>query len=60
MFLKVCLFVLAVVVTVSCDTPASCNYDDVLGEWILYETEKNGTSDIDCSENGEKSLLIQA
>jgi len=40
---------LAVVGLVQGDTPANCTYDDVVGTWTFYESDRTGTKDIDCS-----------
>ncbi|XP_071520204.1 dipeptidyl peptidase 1-like [Panulirus ornatus] len=34
------------------DTPANCTFEDVKGDWILYETERSGDASIDCSNMG--------
>lgn len=34
------------------DTPANCTFDDVRGDWILYETERSGDANIDCNNMG--------
>ena len=37
------------VVGVVGDTPANCTYQDVVGSWIFYESERSGSSSLDCS-----------
>lgn len=32
------------------DTPANCTFDDVVGNWIFYESERGHSSSIDCSD----------
>lgn len=34
------------------DTPANCTFDDVRGDWLLYETERTGHAGIDCDDMG--------
>jgi cathepsin C len=35
------------------DTPANCTYDDIVGTWTFYETERSGDGNIDCSKQGK-------
>jgi len=30
------------------DTPANCTYDDIVGNWIFYESDRGHSSTIDC------------
>jgi len=42
------------------DTPANCTYDDIVGTWNFYESQRDGDSTIDCSGKVsfvEKSLI---
>ncbi|KAG0713656.1 hypothetical protein GWK47_015725 [Chionoecetes opilio] len=36
------------IVGAAADTPGNCTFDDVRGDWILYETERTGDATIDC------------
>lgn len=46
------MVLLVVVVGAAADTPANCTFDDVRGDWILYETERTGDATIDCDNMG--------
>lgn len=46
------MILMVVMVGVQADTPANCTFDDVRGEWILYETERSGDAKIDCDNMG--------
>jgi cathepsin C len=35
---------------VAADTPANCTYEDILGTWTFFETERSGDQSIDCSQ----------
>jgi len=37
---------------VRADTPANCTYDDIVGSWTFYETERSGDNSIDCTKQG--------
>ena len=50
-WLKV-LMCVVLVVGGAADTPANCTFDDVQGDWILYETERMGDASIDCDNMG--------
>jgi len=44
------LFLLFAVVGLSKgDTPANCTYEDIVGTWTFYESERIGTRNIDCT-----------
>ena len=40
---------------VMADTPANCSYEDIVGSWTFYETERSGDRSIDCSKQGTYS-----
>jgi len=41
--------ILACIGIVSGDTPANCTYEDVVGTWTFYESQRTGTKDLDCT-----------
>jgi len=43
------VFLLFLVVGTNADTPANCSFQDVVGKWTFYESERSGDSRIDCS-----------
>ncbi|XP_042225516.1 dipeptidyl peptidase 1-like isoform X2 [Homarus americanus] len=45
-------FLVMLVGGVHADTPANCTFDDVRGDWIIYETERTGHANIDCDNMG--------
>jgi len=46
------LLLVGALALVYADTPANCTFDDVMGDWMLYETERSGKADIDCDDMG--------
>lgn len=46
------LVVVVLVAGAAADTPANCTFDDIRGDWILYETERTGDASIDCNNMG--------
>merc|ERR1719264_921438 len=42
-------FLLFLIVSAKADTPANCSFEDVVGKWTFYESERSGDSRIDCS-----------
>merc|ERR1719264_1291425 len=42
-------FLLFLIVSAKADTPANCSFQDVVGKWTFYESERSGDSGIDCS-----------
>jgi len=39
------------------DTPANCTFEDVEGDWIFYETSRNGDPDLDCSSKNYRPSI---
>ena len=49
---------LLVLATVRADFPVECHFDDIVGQWVFYETERNLAPMPDCDSVGEFKLFI--
>lgn len=39
------------------DTPANCTYDDIVGNWIFYESDRGHSSSVDCDTASKNQTL---
>ncbi|XP_053644016.2 dipeptidyl peptidase 1 isoform X2 [Cherax quadricarinatus] len=46
------VLVVMLVTGTQADTPANCTFDDIRGDWTIYETERTGDDNIVCDEMG--------
>lgn len=50
------IFILAFLSGNMADTPANCTFEDTVGTWMFYESERSQTNQIDCSRG---SAVVQ-
>lgn len=59
-WIKALVVLVVAVAGVMGDTPANCTFDDIKGEWMIYETERMGDSSIDCDNMGRSPGVYSA